>query len=96
MKKNELWYNDEITKAGGLTFKASSLIAKGAASGRLAERGDQAGRFQGFLGVEEATGRPRSGANRTYSNAFGHNGARVTGRSASTSQAGLEQWARAA
>ena len=22
------WYNDEITKAGGLTFKASSLIAK--------------------------------------------------------------------
>jgi hypothetical protein len=48
------WYNDEISKAGGLTFKASSLIAK--ALHPDAPPRDQAGRIQGVLGVEERQG----------------------------------------
>ena len=51
------WHNNEITKAGGLTFKASSLIAKALHPELHAKRGGQAGSVQGVLGVEGRQGR---------------------------------------
>ena len=51
------WHNNEVTKAGGLTFKASSLIAKALHPELHAKRGGQAGSLQGVLGVEGRQGR---------------------------------------
>ena len=51
------WHNNEITKAGGLTFQGKQPDCEGAASRRHAKRGGQARSVQGVLGLEGRQGR---------------------------------------